>query len=233
MQGAPPRLCRFHLLPPLSPALLSKRLLALSLRDLRRLFDRPRSKVLHTTGRAACTAALRLCRTKPSRCNGAQLVAALFVGTEIIHLRRIAPQLGFVAELDSALDAFARGDSAAATIRLLALDQRLFSLSEADPQNSLLQRHRGEILAICDALVRHRAYFDAGGIRLKFVEVNLLGVYVAPISLLMIAAWLITVVLRTVAAPLRLAGFTSWHPALFLFAVYMIILSSLVVIIAR
>jgi protein AaeX len=30
---------------------------------------------------------------------------------------------------------------------------------------------------------------------LKFVEIDLLGVYVAPISLLLVAAWLITVVL--------------------------------------
>ena len=38
----------------------------------------------------------------------AQLVAALSVGTAIIHLRRIAPGLGLGAELDAALADFAR-----------------------------------------------------------------------------------------------------------------------------
>jgi protein AaeX len=67
---------------------------------------------------------------------------------------------------------------------------------------------------------------------LKFVEINLFGVYIAPISLLMMAAWLITAVLRTVAARFGLLSHV-WHPALFLFALYMITLSSLVIVISR
>jgi Protein of unknown function (DUF1656) len=34
---------------------------------------------------------------------------------------------------------------------------------------------------------------------LKFAEIDLFGVYVAPISLLMVAAWLVTIALRRVA----------------------------------
>ena len=35
---------------------------------------------------------------------------------------------------------------------------------------------------------------------MRFVEINLLGVYVAPISLLMVAAWVVTIDLRRSAA---------------------------------
>jgi hypothetical protein len=67
---------------------------------------------------------------------------------------------------------------------------------------------------------------------MKFVEINLLGVYVAPISLLMAAAWLVTIVLRRIAVRTGLLVHV-WHPALFVFAVYVIVLSSAVLVIAR
>jgi protein AaeX len=67
---------------------------------------------------------------------------------------------------------------------------------------------------------------------LKFVEIDLLGVYVAPMSLLILAAWLVTVALRQVAS--RFGWLTNvWHPALFVFAVYMIVLSCMTLILAR
>jgi hypothetical protein len=92
----------------------------------------------------------------------AQLLTALSVGTGIIHLRRIAPQLGLVSELDLALEALAQGNSVAATAGLTALDQRLALLGQGNPQTPFVQKERGRVLAICDALVRHRSYFDAG-----------------------------------------------------------------------
>jgi len=67
---------------------------------------------------------------------------------------------------------------------------------------------------------------------LKFVEINLLGVYVAPIMPLMIAAWLVTVGLRRAAARVGLLQHV-WHPALFVFDIYIILLSSMVLLIAR
>lgn len=67
---------------------------------------------------------------------------------------------------------------------------------------------------------------------MNFVEINLLGVYVAPISLLMVAAWLVTVGLRKIADRFGLLAHV-WHPALFVFAVYIIVLSSTVLVIAR
>ena len=67
---------------------------------------------------------------------------------------------------------------------------------------------------------------------MKFAEVNLFGVYVAPIAVMMVAAWLILIALRRVADHFGLVRHT-WHPALFVFAVYMILLSSIVLIVAR
>jgi protein AaeX len=67
---------------------------------------------------------------------------------------------------------------------------------------------------------------------LKFFEIDLLGVYVAPISVLMIAAWLVTVGLRRAAVRFGLLQHV-WHPALFMFDVYIIVLSSMVLLIAR
>jgi protein AaeX len=66
----------------------------------------------------------------------------------------------------------------------------------------------------------------------RFTEINVLGVYVAPMSLMMVAAWLVTIVLRRVVARFGLLRYV-WHPALFVFAVYMIVLSSMTLIIAR
>jgi protein AaeX len=61
---------------------------------------------------------------------------------------------------------------------------------------------------------------------LKFAEIDLFGVYVAPISLLMVAAWLVTIALRRVAGRFDLLRYV-WHPALLVFAVYIIVLSSM------
>jgi hypothetical protein len=48
----------------------------------------------------------------------------------------------------------------------------------------------------------------------RFTEINLLGVYVAPISLIMVAAWVATIGLRRSAARFGLLRHV-WHPAMF------------------
>ena len=67
---------------------------------------------------------------------------------------------------------------------------------------------------------------------MSFAEVDLFGVYVAPISLIMVAAWLVLIALRRVADHYALLRH-AWHPGLFVLSVYMIILSSIVLLIAR
>jgi hypothetical protein len=66
----------------------------------------------------------------------------------------------------------------------------------------------------------------------RFTDINLFGVYVAPISIMMIEAWLVTLMLRRVAGRWGLLRYV-WHPALFVFAVYIIVLSSFILTIAK
>ena len=66
---------------------------------------------------------------------------------------------------------------------------------------------------------------------MRFTEVNLFGVYVAPISVMMVEAWVATIGLRWFAARFGLLRYV-WHPSLFVFAVYVIVLSSIVLTVA-
>jgi hypothetical protein len=66
---------------------------------------------------------------------------------------------------------------------------------------------------------------------MRFAEIDLFGVYVAPISVMLVVAWVVTIVLRRIAARLGLLRHV-WHPALFVTAVYMIVLSSIVLVAA-
>jgi protein AaeX len=61
----------------------------------------------------------------------------------------------------------------------------------------------------------------------RFTKINLLGVYLAPISVMIVAAWMVTIGLRRFAARFGLSRHV-WHPAVFVFAVYLIVLSSIV-----
>ncbi len=67
---------------------------------------------------------------------------------------------------------------------------------------------------------------------MRFVEIDLLGVYVAPISVMLAAAWVVTAALRRILARFGLLRHV-WHPALFVFSVYMIVLSSIILAEAR
>ena len=66
---------------------------------------------------------------------------------------------------------------------------------------------------------------------MRFTEINLLGVYVAPISLMMVTAWMVTIALRRSAARFGLLR-NVWHPAMFVFAIYLIVLSTIVLAVA-
>ncbi|HEY4821975.1 MAG TPA: DUF1656 domain-containing protein [Xanthobacteraceae bacterium] len=67
---------------------------------------------------------------------------------------------------------------------------------------------------------------------MRFTEINLFGVYVAPMSVMMVVAWVITIGLRRFAARFGLLRHV-WHPAVFVFAAYVIVLSSIVLTVAR
>jgi hypothetical protein len=67
---------------------------------------------------------------------------------------------------------------------------------------------------------------------MSFAEIDLFGVYVAPISLMMVGAWFVTIALRRTANRFGLLQYV-WHPALFVFATYITVLSSWILFVAR
>jgi hypothetical protein len=67
---------------------------------------------------------------------------------------------------------------------------------------------------------------------MSLIDVDLFGVYVAPISVMMIAAWIVTLALRQAASRLGVLR-RVWHPGLFVFALYVIVLSSWFLIVVR
>jgi protein AaeX len=67
---------------------------------------------------------------------------------------------------------------------------------------------------------------------MRFTEINLFGLYVAPITLIMGVGWVAYVLVRRTGDRFRLTQ-RVWHPALFELALYVIIVSSIVLIIAR
>jgi uncharacterized membrane protein YccC len=151
----------FWLLPPLSPALRVRRLLALTSRDLRRLAIAP---VLPTPDywESRIYSRLTALPDQATPLQRAQLLAALSVGTEIIGLRQMATHLGTIAELDAGLNEIALGHSTEAIAKLRQFDERLASTRETGTEATMALRERGRILVISEALAEHGAYFDAG-----------------------------------------------------------------------
>jgi uncharacterized membrane protein YccC len=145
----------FLLVPPLSPSFRTRRLLNLTLRDLRRLVMTRSASADDWQGYTFSRLAALPEQADPL--DRAQLLAAQLVGTEIIHLGHDRADLH---SLDAALMTFAEGNSAGAIAQLSWLDHQLASAAQVDTQ--LASRARGRILAICDALADHRAYFDTG-----------------------------------------------------------------------
>lgn len=67
---------------------------------------------------------------------------------------------------------------------------------------------------------------------MSFVELDIFGVYVAPIAVMIVVAYGILYVIRRLLA--RLGWLERvWHPGLFDFALYLIILSLLVLSVAK
>jgi uncharacterized membrane protein YccC len=149
----------FALLPPLSPAVRTCRLLALALRDLRRLAVARRLPTFadwenRTYGRLLALPE----QAEPSE--RAQLLAALSVGAEIIHLRRFAPRFAATAQLDAALEALARGNCETAIGLLRQIDRDLACRPDAEHPTATMLRMRGRILVVCEALSEHAGYFN-------------------------------------------------------------------------
>jgi uncharacterized membrane protein YccC len=144
----------FRLIPPLSPAYRTRRLLRLAQGDLRRLLSR---RVVPPVAAWDGRGISRLSGLPDSAepLQRARLLAVILVGAEIIRLRRGARRFGLDALLDTALTRLAQGDVAGATDGLAQLDRQL-----AARQMPAAVRARARVLTVSGALAQHAAYFE-------------------------------------------------------------------------
>jgi uncharacterized membrane protein YccC len=153
--GAGAAALSFRLIPPLSPTFRTRRLLALSLRDLRRL----------ATGRTFADWAghihgrLSAMPAQATPLQRAQLLAALSLGTEIIRLRPIVRWYNLGPDLQDALAAVAEGKSGIAIACLKRLDGALAGLGTTE---TAALRGRGSIIVVSEVLTKHAEYFGVG-----------------------------------------------------------------------
>jgi uncharacterized membrane protein YccC len=154
-------LLAFRVLPPLSPAVRTGRLLTLTLRDLRRLARGPIPATSEDWERRIF-ARIAVLPDSAQPLQRAQMVAALTAGTELTRLHRLGRRLHVIADLGPATDALARGRSAAATAALARLDRELAGTERAGRSLRLALHARGSALALSEVLDQHAFYFDAG-----------------------------------------------------------------------
>jgi uncharacterized membrane protein YccC len=148
-----------RLIPPLSQAERCRRLLALTLRDLQHLAERTRT-VRPRDWQDRIFARLAVLPQTAELHQGAQLVAALSLGTEIIRLRRVADRLEIRQEFEPALYAIADGDSRVAVQWLAQADRVLATPQEHDPDPEARLRARARLCAMTEALTLFADYFD-------------------------------------------------------------------------
>jgi uncharacterized membrane protein YccC len=153
--GAGAAALSFRLIPPLSPAFRTRRLLALTLSDLRRLA----MGRTFTDWAGHIDVRLSAMPAQAIPLQRAQVLAVLSLGTEIIRLRPVARRFGLGPELEDALAAVAEGRSAIAIARLKRLDAALARLGTTE---TAALRGRGSILIVSEVLTQHASYFDAG-----------------------------------------------------------------------
>ena len=154
-----------RILPPLSPAIRTRRLLALTLADLRRLAKRGPSRRQEDDWESRGVARLLAMPDQAEPAERAELVAAVAVGKEIVRLRRVAPRFIAGAAVDAALQALAEGRSGAAIERLKEIDRLIAALPGAGSVSRILLRLRAGILVISGQLAEFAPYFDDRPVR--------------------------------------------------------------------
>jgi uncharacterized membrane protein YccC len=152
----------YRLLPPLSPELRTRRLLKLTLRELRRLATGP-IRGTANDWQSRIYSRLSVLPEQAELLQRGQLLAALCVGVDIIRLRHVAPLFDRPLGLDAALKAVANGNSGAAAEHLAQLDRQLAALPDsATPGPQIRLRTRASIVALAEVLTRHATYFGTG-----------------------------------------------------------------------
>jgi uncharacterized membrane protein YccC len=144
-------------IPPLSPAIRTQRLLSLMLRDFRRLMRRP------SPGNAGDwqnrgVARLLAMPDKAEAQERSELAAIVAVGKEVVRLRHVAPRFVPSAMVDAVLTPLAEGRSGEAIARLHDIDRRVAALPRA--RSRVLLSLRSSIMVISGQLGEFASCFD-------------------------------------------------------------------------
>ena len=148
------------ILPPLSPAIRTSRLLALTLADVRRLAKRAPSRRQEDEWESRGFARLLAMPEQAEPVERAELVGAVSVGNEIVRLRRVAPRFVPSSAVNLALQALAGGRSGEAIERLKDIDRQLAGLPRARSGSRIVLGLRASLLAMCGQLSAYAPLFD-------------------------------------------------------------------------
>jgi uncharacterized membrane protein YccC len=144
-------------IPPLSPAIRTQRLLSLMLRDFRRLVRRASPGKSADWENRGVARLLAMPETAEAQ-DRAELAAIVAVGKEIVRFRQIAPRFVPSAMVDAVLAPLAEGRSGEAIARLGEIDRRVAALPRA--RSRILLSLRSSILVISGQLGEFAACFD-------------------------------------------------------------------------
>jgi uncharacterized membrane protein YccC len=148
------------IVPPLSPAIRTQRLLALTLADLRRLAKRAPSRRREDDWESRIIARFLAMPEQAEPVERSMLVAAMAVGNHIVRLRRVAPLFVPGAAVDTALQALAEGRSGEAAERLKDIDRQLAALPRARSGSRAVLGLRAGLLVVCGQLASYASYYD-------------------------------------------------------------------------
>ena len=148
------------ILPPLSPAIRTQRLLALTLADLRRLARRAPSRRREDDWENRILARVLAMPDQAEPVERAELVAAMAVGNHIVRLRRVAPRFVPGAAVDTALQALAEGRAGEASERFKDIDRQLAALPRTRSGSRTVLGLRAGLLVVCGQLASNASYYD-------------------------------------------------------------------------
>ncbi len=148
------------ILPPLSTAIRTQRLLALTLADLRRLARRAPSRRREDDWESRIVARFLAMPDQAEPVERAELVAAMAVGNHIVRLRRVAPRFVPGAAVDTALQALAEGRIGEADERFKDIDRQLAALPRTRSGSRTVLGLRAGLLVVCGQLASHASYYD-------------------------------------------------------------------------
>ena len=221
-----------RILPPVPPAIRTQRLLALALADLRRLATRASPGRQEDWVEAAASPVCWRCPTKPTQSNARSSSPRSPSAEKSCGCAVSRPGSCRGRGRGRGASSFGRrtkrrGDRAPEGHRPPARRPAPRRGRKPHPVATPSQ-HPGDFRSAR----RIRPLFRRPAGLMRFNEINLFGLYVAPIVVILAVAWIVYLLIRRVADRFGLTPLV-WHPALFELALYVMIVSSIVVMIAR